>query len=228
MLGGTCTCTLEGRSFALQPGCLYIMPQYVPYAMIHDPADPFFVLWQHIRLRDSSTGPHMICRRVERGSAVWHILSALTEISRGMLVEQADMRSDPVAREISYLEEALLEVLNTKRPLLEMLDPRLAECIRLVTEEPGKMFTVQSLADHVQLERSYFSRLFQSELQISAQTFLIRHRLGRAAEALLQGCRVCEAAELAGYSDSKAFSRAFSGQYGITPAQYRKYHVLQP
>lgn len=228
VLDGSCTCTLDGRSFVLQKEHLYIMPQHVPYSMTHDPDDPLSVLWQHIYLRDSNTGPHMICRNIKPDSATWHVLCALRELTKGMLVEQVNQQDNALARQVSYLVEALLMLLDHEQPLLSALDARLTQCIHLVTEHPNTFYTVQDLAEYVKLERSYFSRLFQDELRISAQTFLIRHRLERAADALLRGCCVSDAAEIAGYSDPKSFSRAFSNQYGITAAQYKKYHVLQP
>ena len=228
VLGGSCRCTIGGRTFPLQKDHLYIMPLYVPYSMEHDPEDPFFVLWQHVRLYDRDTGQGMICRRVERGGTVWHVLEAMSQLSRGLTVEQSENMGDTVAEQLRYLCQALLSLLEYDRQLFQTLDPRISQILRVVTEDPDNHYTVQDLAQMAKLERSHFSRLFRSQLRIPAQTFLIRTRLEQAVQVLIHDGSVVDAAVAAGYADAKAFSRAFSEQFGISPARYKKYHIMQP
>ena len=228
VLGGTCRCTIYGRTFPLKKGHLYVLPLHVPYAMEHDPQDPLYVLWQHVRFFDRDTGPGLVCRPVDEGSAVWHVLEAMAALSRGMMVEHAEGSGDLVAGQLQSLSRSLFTVLECTDPLFVSLDPRIAQVLRSVAEHPEQHYTVQDLAQTAKLERSHFSRLFRAQLRVPAQVFLIRARLDYAAQILMREGSVGEAAAAAGYADAKAFSRAFSTEFGISPAQYRKYHVLQP
>lgn len=228
VLGGCCRCTIAGKTVPLKPEHLYLLPLHVPYAMEHDPDDPLCVLWQHVRLQDRDTGTKMLCRPINRDAAAWHVLQAMCALSRGMLVEQLDERYDATAQQLQSLVASLFTILEFEEPIFSALDPRLSKVLRMVAEHPQTHYTVQELAQCANLERSYFSRLFCSQMRISAQNFLIAHRLEQAAQALLKDASVTEAAAIGGYAEAKAFSRAFSGQYGLSPSQYKKYHIMQP
>ena len=227
VLGGTCRCRLGGEVTTLQKGTLYLLPRHTPYAMEHDAADPFYVLWQHVRVSDRDMGREMAAIPIEAESAAGHVLQAMASLSSGTLVE--DVREeDPLALYLLPLCRALLMLLERDRAIFYPLDQRLSEVLRLVSEHPDRRYTVAQLAACAKLERSHFSRLFHRQFRISAQSFLIRARLEQGALALLRGESVGESAAIAGYQDTKAFIRAFSGQYGLSPAKYRKNHILQP
>lgn len=236
MLGGSCECTLGGQSFALLPGNLYLLPRNVPYSMRHNPANPFFVLWQHVRLTDRDTGQRTACVSIAPQSPPWSVLQAMVGVSRGLCVEnEPQARIDfndrnRVAHQLESLCAALFALLEEQACLFYAPDARLAQLLQLIAANPERHYSVAQLAKLAQMERSYFSRLFRAQFQISAQEYLKVLYLDLAARKLLAGGSVEQAAEAAGYADVKAFSRAFSARYQSPPARYRteKSHILQP
>lgn len=228
VLGGTCRCTIGSQTVHLQPQVLYLLPRHTAYRMAHDPRDPFVVLWQHIRLSDRDTGRRMIQTTVAPGGAAWHVLQAMQAISQDTLVEALPQRDDATACRLESLCLALFALLEHEQSLFLSLDQRLSEIFRLVTDQPQAHLTVAQMAQHAKLERSHFSRLWRAQFHISAQAFLIRNRLEQSARTLLEGGSVSDGAVAAGYADVKAFSRAFSAQFGVSPSKYRKHHISQP
>lgn len=228
VLGGTCRCHLNGKTTTLQKGTLYLLPRHTPYAMEHDISDPFYVLWQHVRISDRDMDREMAAIPVERESAAGHVLQAMELLSEGKLVESVHWADDPLALQLQQLCGALFAILEQDHMIFRAVDQRLSEIFRMVSEHPEQRYTVAQLAALAKLERSHFSRIFHQQFHISAQRFLIRIRLEQGARALLRGESVGESAAISGYQDTKAFIRAFSSQYGMSPSKYKKHHIMQP
>ncbi|GIP40424.1 AraC family transcriptional regulator [Paenibacillus sp. J31TS4] len=83
---------------------------------------------------------------------------------------------------------------------------------------------VQDVADHVGLNRSYFSRLFTGQVGMAPSRYLNKLRMERAASLLREGPRrpVVHLATALGYQDVYAFTRAFRNHYGVPPGEYRR------
>lgn len=81
--------------------------------------------------------------------------------------------------------------------------------------------SVQELAQDLQLNRCYLSRIFRESTGISVQKYISNTRLQAARELLLQGHTVAEAATMMGYADIASFSRAFKQYFKMSPLQYK-------
>ncbi len=81
-------------------------------------------------------------------------------------------------------------------------------------------FSVQSLANHIGLNRSYLFEIFKKETGLSPQKYLTRIRIEKAKEILhLPGATATSVALSVGYEPS-VFSKAFKQATGIPPAVY--------
>ena len=66
-------------------------------------------------------------------------------------------------------------------------------------------------------------RLFRHHVGHSPVDYLIRLRIGRAAEMLRrETARISEVSEAAGFTDSNYFSRQFHRVMGVSPRDYRR------
>ena len=82
---------------------------------------------------------------------------------------------------------------------------------------------VEMLANSLNLDRAYLSRIFKRYTGKSPQRFIVDFRLDKAAELLAQnGFTPGEVSRYVGYSDISNFSRMFNRRFGVSPSAYQK------
>ena len=81
---------------------------------------------------------------------------------------------------------------------------------------------VEEIAEGLNLDRRYLSRLFKKETGQSIQEYLIHMRMDEAKKLLEEGRSVAESAALCGYPDACNFSKMFKRVHGISPAYWKK------
>ncbi len=82
--------------------------------------------------------------------------------------------------------------------------------------------SVEKIAEGMNLDRRYLSRIFKERMGQTIQDYIISVRLEAARERLLEGATVFEAAMLCGYADECNFSKMFKRRYGISPGAWRR------
>ena len=83
--------------------------------------------------------------------------------------------------------------------------------------------SVEGIAKMLGIDRRYLYRIFVEYIGTSPQNYILKYRLGKAAELLSQyDCIVSEAARSCGYRDVFNFSKMFKKEYGISPSEYKK------
>lgn len=82
--------------------------------------------------------------------------------------------------------------------------------------------TITSLANKLNLERSYFSTLFKKYIGKSPQKHLVDFRLNKAAEMISSNNKISDVATACGYSDFVNFSKMFKTKFGMSPSAYSK------
>ena len=83
--------------------------------------------------------------------------------------------------------------------------------------------TVKSVADKVQIDRTYLYRLFKEETGFSVIEYINNCRIGRACTMLNNtNVQIKDVALSVGFSDQLYFSKVFRKLKGITPTEYRK------
>ncbi len=82
--------------------------------------------------------------------------------------------------------------------------------------------TLNDVADHVELNASYFSNLFKTELGVNFSDYLLDTRMNMAKKLLLNpNIKVYEIGRMVGYEDAVSFGRAFKKKIGMSPKEYR-------
>jgi AraC family transcriptional activator of mtrCDE len=101
--------------------------------------------------------------------------------------------------------------------------PRLAPALEAMFREPGRPWTLPTLAQLCNMSRATFVRLFQEKLGHSASDLLTDIRMTLAANELKNPSLSTGAvAETVGYQSEAAFQRAFKQHIGVTPASWRR------
>jgi two-component system response regulator YesN len=84
------------------------------------------------------------------------------------------------------------------------------------------------VSNHVSLNYSYFSQAFKEYTSLSFVNYLKKLRIDRARELLTTtDYKVYEISEMAGFENTKHFSRVFKEMEGVSPQEYRdQRHVM--
>ena len=79
---------------------------------------------------------------------------------------------------------------------------------------------VEEIAERMNLDRRYLSRLFKEKTGQTVQEYLIFVRMEAAKKQLARGSSVAQAAKLCGYEDVCNFSKMFKRVTGISPGKW--------
>ena len=102
-------------------------------------------------------------------------------------------------------------------------DPQIGTALTLIHRDPGRDWTLDSLAREVAMSRSAFAERFSRLVGEGAGQYLTHWRMHLATEALQRdGTTAAELAERYGYRSEAAFSRAFKRVVGKPPGAVRR------
>lgn len=89
-----------------------------------------------------------------------------------------------------------------------------------------KEISLGGIADQLQLDPSYVSRLFRQEISITFMDYVISLRLEKAKELLrMSELTVKDIGASVGYANQRSFNRIFKKYEGMTPGEFRDIHV---
>lgn len=169
--------------------------------------------------------PHcFVVHARDGGQSFKHLADVLITTARSGLFGQ-QMIMDKLADSLFVMAVcAYAEQSADRRGLLAALsDPRLAKALAAMHREPGRDWTVDSLASVAAMSRTAFAVAFSAALEVSPFQYLTGWRITEA-KRLLQDRRlsVAAVAEQLGYQSEAAFRRAFKRLEGVGPGLLRK------
>ena len=96
------------------------------------------------------------------------------------------------------------------------------KAVRYMEDHFSDSISVNDIAFHMGLDRSYLYRIFKRHMGYPPSRYLLNYRLKRAAEMLENPTlAIAEIATGVGFHDSAHFYKAFTAKYGMTPGNYR-------
>lgn len=110
--------------------------------------------------------------------------------------------------------------------LIGIRDPIISRTLAMVHAQPEKSWSVDLLAQNVQLSPSRFSARFKETLGESPMSYIAKWRI-HVASRLLKTTEnsVNEVALQVGYENLSAFNRAFKRHLNVSPGAWRAIHV---
>ncbi len=86
--------------------------------------------------------------------------------------------------------------------------------------------SVGLIAEHVHLTPSYLCQIFRKSVNVTLNNYITNVRIKRAKHLLLNtDMPINKIFPKVGYSDSKYFSKVFSGKVGVSPANFRRGNI---
>lgn len=99
-------------------------------------------------------------------------------------------------------------------------DPRIASARRLIDADPSSpQLGHRQLATAVHLSPSRFIALFRTHAGMPVRNYVLWRRLQLAAEQVLAGASITQAAHASGFSDAAHLSRSFRQILGAAPSE---------
>ncbi|HEU0123645.1 MAG TPA: helix-turn-helix transcriptional regulator [Bryobacteraceae bacterium] len=100
---------------------------------------------------------------------------------------------------------------------------RVTKVVRLLEQEPGMPWDLQTLAQSARLSPYHFLRVFQAVTGTTPHQYTLRTRLRNAALRLQSGfAKILDIALDAGFQDASHFHHAFRAEFGQSPRQFRQ------
>lgn len=114
----------------------------------------------------------------------------------------------------AYMERSAGILKAEKRELLD-------DITAYIEEHYAAHLTLADFAKRFYVSESTISHLFKQRMGVSLYRYVTQRRLIAAKNLILNGMDLETVAEQVGFSDYSSFYRAFKGEFGISPRQYR-------
>jgi len=109
------------------------------------------------------------------------------------------------------------------QPRAEVTDPRIAHLVEYIQQHLSEPISIETLADHACLTKSYLIRSFRKTLGQTPLQYILQKKIQKAQTMLLGSeLSVTEVAHAVGFQDTSYFIRLFRKSLGFTPQEYRR------
>jgi AraC family transcriptional regulator len=154
---------------------------------------------------------------------------ALTrQILSELYAPQAEERTAYVAAMVNALKAHILSGPPahgnpTEIPISDFSAYRLHKIMNSVLANPEEEHSLETMAAVAGVTPSHFCRLFKKATGISPHQYVMKARLDRAQQMLVQtDLSLAALSEATGFTSQSHFSRAFRAWFGTAPSDYRR------
>ena len=115
---------------------------------------------------------------------------------------------------------AILSIIDNNVGLEYISDSAVIKALELIHKNKDSI-TVKALANGVNLNESYFIRLFSRIVGTTPMKYIRSYRLSEGKLMLKNGYSVSQTAEKCGYMTAASFSKAMHLEYGCCPKAFK-------
>ena len=196
------------------------------------PHDPWRYTWVGFSgnrisdvLAEAGIGPQTYIRRADPDPAVTQLFDRMFACmsTPGPSSHSHLLGNMYLAQLLAYLRESAPEIPPiTDQRQETRADEAIERACTFMINHFTEGINAQDVARHVDLERTYFSKIFAKHTGTTVRDYLAALRLNRAKELLQQSTQTIETiAQSTGFSEARSFARFFKQQTGQPPSAYR-------
>jgi AraC-like DNA-binding protein len=221
--------TVNGETFALQPGTILVLRPADVGHFDHDPNDPLTVAYHHFCVRTADTlGPASLDSALLPSRRIRLAAPALqVEQMRSIIRLARDPHPLVTPQRIAALLTLVLDLYRQDAAQqghpVTSVDPRIYRVVLRLQARPSQRLSLADAASIAGLSTAHFSRLFRASLGLSFREFALQARMDRARELLTEtSLSVTQIARALGYQELYLFSRQVRARWGASPTDLRK------
>ena len=226
---------IEGRSYALEPGDMILVPQgcvHRPEALPGAAYDRMLLYLSPEYLRSISTEETALETCFLQAAEEFHFVIR-TGRRNGTLLEPLFALERTLAKPgfgQTMLEQALVAqvLISLTRGMQEQAlpfasasaaDEKIAAILQYLACHLTEPVSIDDLAAKFYISKYHMMRKFKEETGYTIHNYIISKRLLLARTKISEGTPILKAAQLSGFSDYTTFSRAYKKQFGTAPSQ---------
>ncbi|MBO5059491.1 MAG: AraC family transcriptional regulator [Clostridia bacterium] len=198
---------INGRTYDISPGEMFIIPPYVETYYEADGKNPWHYIWIGFTTNEMLPKklPHTI--RCPEAADIFTKMKECENFSEG--------RSAYLVARLWDLFALLLGKEKTSNDYVKA-------ALDYIHSEYMNKITVSDIAARLNLDRTYFSAHFKRKTGVSPKQYLLNYRMNLAASLLIdKGIPVSVAAASVGYCEIFTFSKMFKHYFGVSPKEYK-------
>lgn len=231
VISGKGTFSVDGKTWELHEGQMFLIYPEEPVTYAADENDPWFYAWigfNGIRvdsmLKNSGFSKNSL---VMTYNSPKKMLSIIDQI-----LETRQLSAANEWRRTAYMLTLFADLMDNYTALAQKKTNKydyssniyVEHAIEYVKYMYSKGINVSDIANDIGISRTYLNHIFQKELGISVQKFLIDYRLHKAANLLMSTDEsINEISKTVGHEDALAFSKAFKRKFEMSPKNYREH-----
>lgn len=137
-----------------------------------------------------------------------------------VIEKNTDKKNFETTEQLLY---GFLSIIEENTPTIPYVrNPIIAAAVEII-DKSYPTVTTDSLASSLNLNKSYFIRLFKATMGISPMKYIRRCKVIQGKRFLCEGESVEKAAEKCGYSSASSFYKAVKEEFHMSPSQLRTF-----
>ena len=225
IISGSGTFEFDGQSYTLHENQGFLIcPDIITYyeASIKD---PWIYTWIGFRGIKAETFLKNI--KLDRNNPIFNCKGDIVKKCFEKIRDSSNYKFGYELRLQGYLSILLSELTEQSGTSIAKGDGQkksyIKKSIQFIETNYSRSISIESLANYIGLNKNYFSTIFSEILGIPPQEYLIKYRVNKACQLLInKDLTVGEISRSVGYGDPLVFSKTFKHIKGVSPKAYRQ------
>ncbi len=211
VVDGKGTFEVDGKVYSLKKGDSFIIYPYKKVKYVADKLEPWHYVWANF---SGEVAEEII------GETLFVSSPVLREANEDMYSLFLNLIKSDKKKDVDLVLSHLLVLLATYKSIYPAKKDKKegavsSACKYIEANLHRSTLTVESVADHLGVDRSDLFRRFRRDMGVSVKGYIVEKRMNLAYSLLKKGSSIKETAYSVGYSDPLYFSKAFFAFFGI-------------